>query len=93
MRKRPAIRWPGRKRPSLTKDAVELEGRDADPDAGRGDRSGVAGAKSSVATSSLPGTGVPHDEQKRPALGTSVPQAVHVDMNFPDTVYRVRNGM
>jgi hypothetical protein len=45
-----------------------------------------------VASSSPTGVGVPHDEQKRPLPASSVPHAVHVDMNFPDTVYKVGEG-
>jgi hypothetical protein len=48
-------------------------------------------AKSSVAISSELEAGVPQAEQKRPVAGTSVPQDEQAGMNFPDTVYRVRN--
>jgi hypothetical protein len=34
-------------------------------------------------------TGVPQEEQKRPPFFSSVPHDTHVDMIFPDTVYRV----
>src|SRR6266700_4084858 len=74
---------PGRKRPSPNKAAAELEDRDADADPGCGECDGAAGTKSNVAISSLFCIGVTHDEQKRPALAISIPQAVQVDMNFP----------
>ena len=88
MRYRPASRRPGRKRPSL-KYSAELEGRDELEDGVRGGSGEVAVAKSSVATPSVLPAGAPHDEQKRPVAGTSVPQDEQVDMIFPDTVYRV----
>jgi hypothetical protein len=68
----------------------ELDARDDDADAGRGDRGGVAGAKSMVAISSLPGAAVPQAEQNRTLSDSSVPQEEHVDMRFPATVYRDR---
>src|SRR5208282_1656286 len=71
--------------------SAELTGRDELEEAGRGGKGEVAVAKSSVATSSVLLAGVPHAEQKRPVDGTSVPQDEQAGMNFPDTVYRVRN--
>jgi len=77
---------PGKKSPS--RGNAELGGREAEAER-CWDRNEVAGAKSKVATSSPTITGVPHDEQKRPLLATSTPQALQVDMNLPKTVYRV----
>jgi hypothetical protein len=67
-------------------------GRDEDAEAGRGGRGEVAGAKSSVGTSSGL-LGAPQAEQKRPVAGTSVPQDEHEAMIFTDTVYRFGAGM
>jgi hypothetical protein len=64
---------------------------------GRGGRGEVAVAKSRVARSSvllagvLP-AGAPQAEQKRPLLGTAVPQDEQAGMKFIDTVYRVQKG-
>jgi hypothetical protein len=94
MRYRPASRRPGRKRPSFSKYSTELDGREDDEGAGRAERcDGEGGAKSSVAKSSVLLTGVPHEEQKRPVLGSSEPQDMQEGMIFPDTVYRVGGSL
>ena len=46
-----------------------------------------APAMSMVAVWSLLGAGAPQEEQKRPVFGSSLPQEMHVDINFPATVY------
>jgi hypothetical protein len=45
-----------------------------------------APAMSMVAVWSLLGAGAPQEEQKRPVFGSSLPQEIHVDINFPATV-------
>jgi hypothetical protein len=39
-----------------------------------------------VAVWSPLGAGAPQEEQNRPVFGSSVPQELHVDINFPATV-------
>ena len=96
MRYRPAIRRPGRKRPSFNADVDELGGRDFDDEEdgpaadGRGDLGDLALAKSRVAASSeaevrvasSDPTGFPQLEQKRLVIGTSALHARHRGMNF-----------
>src|SRR5271170_4777976 len=45
-----------------------------------------APATSMVAVWSLLSAGAPQEAQKRPVFGSSVPQELHVDINFPATV-------
>src|ERR1700688_4118889 len=84
MRERLATRRPGRNRPSFSKYAGELEGRDeeSDPDLGRGGSGELAVAKSRVATSSVFEAGRPQDEQKRTLFANSVPQLAHLAMKI-----------
>jgi hypothetical protein len=49
-------------------------------------------AKSSVARSSVFSTGAPHEEQKRTALGSPVPQDAHLVMNFSRYSLTRRSG-
>ena len=80
------MRDPGRNRPSLREAPDELDGRDPEPEDGRGER-GVEGPKSSVAPSLLE-AGVPQEEQKRLEGAISVPQATQGGMKLVPTVYR-----
>jgi hypothetical protein len=57
---------------------------------GRGGKGEVAVAKSSVAISSVLPTDAPQAEQKRPFVGTSVPQAEQLGI-ISQTVYRERS--
>jgi hypothetical protein len=63
--------------------------RDDEEDGGCGGKGEVAVAKSSVAISSVLPTDAPQAEQKRPVVGTSVPQAEQLGM-ISQTVYRER---
>jgi hypothetical protein len=86
IRYRPATNRPGKNLPSFNKYSAELGGRDEeDGDADRDDLGGRgegAVAKSSVATSSVFDVGRPQDEQKATLFANSVPQFVHVAINF-----------
>lgn len=65
-----------------------LEIRDFEAGTGEAGLCGDAGAKSNVASSPPTRAGVPQDEQNRPSRGSSVPQLLQEDMNFPAPVYR-----
>jgi hypothetical protein len=67
----------------------ELEVLD-DEDDGRGGSGDTAVGASSVANSSVLPAGAPQFEQNRPVPETSVPQDGHVNMIFPDPVYRFK---
>jgi hypothetical protein len=58
--------------------------------AGEAGLCGDAGAKSNVASSPPTCAGAPQDEQNRPSRGSSVPQLVQEDMNFPAPVYNYK---
>ena len=61
---------------------------DGDPEAARTDGFGLGAAKSIVAMSSLPGPGVPQEEQNRTPPDNSLPQDEQEGITFPGTVYR-----
>src|SRR5579871_604559 len=79
MRYRPAIRRPGRNRPSVIRNSAALEDREEElREDGDDDRGGVGtsivASTSIVANSSVLPTGRPHEEQKRTSLASSKPQ-------------------
>ena len=61
---------------------------DGAPEIARADGFGFPGPKSIVAMSSLPGAGVPQEEQNRTPPDNSLPQDKQEGITFPGTVYR-----